>query len=77
MLTNCHLDKHIMLKMFPLHSLVKYLPIRLTGSMPTLEPGDKTSIKHSLIVGTLAVPARISIQLGPNWFSAYKQVVHF
>ena len=70
MLTNCHLDKHIMLKSFPLHSSVKYLPIRLTGSMPTLEPGDNTSVNHSLIVGTTVVLARIRIQLGPNWFSA-------
>lgn len=34
MLTNCHSDKHIRLKSCPLHSLLKYPSIRLTGSMP-------------------------------------------
>ena len=43
---------------------------KLTGSMPTLPPGAKTSLSHSLAVGTPGFPARIKIQLEFSCFSA-------
>lgn len=36
---------------------------RFTGSMPILHPGARTSLSHSLVVGTPRLPARMRIQL--------------
>lgn len=44
--------------------------VLLTGSMPTLPPGAKTSLSHSLVVGTPRLPARMRIQLELSCFSA-------
>jgi len=38
--------------------------------MPTLAPGAKTSLSHSLVVGTPGFPARMRIQLEFSCFSA-------
>jgi hypothetical protein len=44
--------------------------VLLTGSMPTRPPGAKTSLSHSLVVGTPRLPARMRIQLELSCFSA-------
>lgn len=41
--------------------------------MPTLAPGAKTSLSHSLVVGTPGFPARMRIQLEFSCFSAYNE----
>ena len=45
--------------------------VLLTGSMPTLPPGAKASLSHSLGVGTPGLPARMRFQQELSCFSAY------